>query len=235
MWCCSSPCFQNFTRPQEERRAQPSANSFSVCLRDPLADPHIVSKLSRANFVNTTGQRQRVGHIYLHTPPAAAKGAESGDRAHHAARLRWLAQRASMPSSGSLSEAAANALVADYHVALWTSVLLIAVLFAVVYFVRFFAFGRARPLSSWNPLTSAPLPPLARCWKWGRRLWTPSYARRCLKNAAAQWAGAAAVRTPSGSSNGFLFFFLLRPPLLTEGPVGRASELILAEEQETQR
>lgn len=35
-----------------------------------------------------------------------------------------------------LSAAAANALVADYHVALWTSVLLIAVLFAVVYFVR---------------------------------------------------------------------------------------------------
>lgn len=38
--------------------------------------------------------------------------------------------------SATLSEAAQNARVADYHVALWTSVLLIAVLFAVVYFVR---------------------------------------------------------------------------------------------------
>ena len=125
-----------------------------------------------------------------------------------------------MPSSGSLSEAAANALVADYHVALWTSVLLIAVLFAVVSFVRFFAFGRARPLSRLPPLTSAPLPPLARCWKWGRRLWTPSYARRCLKNAAAQWAGAAAVRTPSGSSNGFLFiFFYCAHPFSLKAPL----------------
>ena len=41
-----------------------------------------------------------------------------------------------MSAASVLSEAAANARVADYHVALWTSVLLIAVLFAVVYFVR---------------------------------------------------------------------------------------------------
>ena len=57
--------------------------------------------------------------------------------------------------SATLSEAAQNARVADYHVALWTSVLLIAVLFAVVYFVRVYvvctarACARARALCAW--------------------------------------------------------------------------------------